>query len=63
MAMNQVCDLEDCDPNVYRDYGHHQLTGSFLKLVMAAIAKRLFGTFATSTPEIGLTLIDFDWHW
>jgi hypothetical protein len=25
--------------------------------------KRLFGTFATSKPEIGFAFLDFDWHW
>ena len=32
-------------------------------IFVAAIAKRLFGTFATSTPEIGFAFFNFDWHW
>ena len=41
----------------------HQMGGNGLKLAMAAIAKRLFGTFATGTPEIGFAFFNFDWHW
>ena len=32
-------------------------------ILVAAIAKRLFGTFATGTPEIGFAFFNFDWHW
>ena len=32
-------------------------------IFVAAITKRLFGTFATGTPEIGFAFFNFDWHW